>query len=169
MPYWICEYLLFALFFAIFALAGGWLLVPFKKNRPYIFLATPMAGWIALSALTILIYCACVPFQIAAVLAWIALSLLTLASVIPLLKKSWPKQLSFCLPFLFALSLGGFYIENYASLKNSSPSILLMDGSDQLGYTYPSTWLIHHPLNAIPQLSPDNPYESWPNLELIAL
>lgn len=55
-----------------------------------------------------------------------------------------------------------FLATNAATVMGGAPAVLVMDGSDQLGYAQVADWLLRHGASQPPVLDPNQPYQSWP-------
>ena len=160
---------------AALGLAGGWVLWPFRdSNRPYLWLAAPLAGLPALGlALLGLYYGLGLGLVPSLILGWHGLSATTGACLLRALFEAKAsrragsggllrgdggdkprRSLSLtALAVLAAGSLGATYYCNHASLRAGEPTLSCYEGSDQFGYSMIGDWLRHHSGRQRPQPS----------------
>ncbi|HZY91047.1 MAG TPA: hypothetical protein VFE78_39860, partial [Gemmataceae bacterium] len=152
---------------AALGLAGGWALWPFRgPDRPYLWLAAPLAGLAALGgALLALYYGLRLPFAAALPLGWLGLSGVTLTC---LLRGGLPRPgVRQGLVALAALGLGsawGAYVCNRTAIEAGEPTLAVADGSDMFGYAMCADWLRAHPAAQPPR--PDHLFEVLPYANL---
>ena len=141
------------------SLAGGFILAPFRDRPPYLWLAAPLAGIAILSLGLTLGYTIDLPLVWSLPLNFLILSGLTLWS---LFRR--PKPADILLPGFLLLLVSGLCTATLqeTTLRSKSPGVLLMDGSDALGYAHVSDWLRTHKSSQRPVIDPRFPYQSWP-------
>jgi hypothetical protein len=147
----------------VLALAGAFVLAPFREGRRFVLLLAPMCGLLVLPIVTILAYTfGWTSFPAAAIGAMLIMSALSIATSI-----RWrPSREDTCWSLLLVTVLSALAaaLSSASSIRNGSPSLLFIDGSDHAGYAHGSDWLLSHGVHERPILSPDVPYASWPHL-----
>jgi hypothetical protein len=148
---------------AALGLAGGWTLWPFRgPQRPYLWLAAPLAGLPALGgALLALYYGLRLPFAAALPVGWLGLSAATLACL--LRGGAWWPGARHGLVGLAALAAGsawGTYACNWTAMQAGEPTLAITDGSDMFGYAICADWLRGHSAAQPPR--PDRVFEVMP-------
>jgi hypothetical protein len=139
---------------AALGLAGGWVLWPYRAaNRPYLWLAAPLAGLGALGgALLALYYGAGLRLVPALVLGWSGLCAATLTCLVrgAVTRPAGPERRAGAARFVQAAvlaaagSLWGAWACNHDSIKAGEPTLSVCDGSDQFGYSMIGDWLRAH-------------------------
>lgn len=148
-------------------LCGGWALWPFRRaDRPYLWLAAPLAGVLALGgALALLYFFVGLPFRGC---LWLGLALNIAATVLVLVRgrpefpRLWPRSVG------LAVALGAAYWGtvscNKTAIDAREPTIAAMDGSDMFGYAITADWVRAHPAADRPRT--DRPFEVMPYVNL---
>jgi hypothetical protein len=143
--------------------AGGFLVLPFRKSRKYVALASPLAGLFVLALGTgacysvlgkSLVFCASL-----CELACIGASLVAFLIVRPTFR--WRGCILPAAATLVVVSLITFSTDT-ATICLDQPAVQYMDGTDHLGYGQMADWLSVHTVAQLPQMSPDAPYEAFP-------
>jgi|GEM_PF-2012057 hypothetical protein len=148
----------------LYSLVGGWILIPFYKSLRYPAFIAPLTG-ILVSVITINGLYTLLQFSMhsAVLITFLVYTLLTLLTCVYFRSQINFKQVALMIAITAIIALLFSYLCNYATIVNHSPSLLFMDGTDQSGYIQMATWLIKHPANTLPVLSPSVPYQSWLN------
>jgi hypothetical protein len=142
---------------------GGWVLQPFRRpDRPYLWLAAPLAGVPILAlALTLLFHV----FRLSVPLA-LSLALLLTATPSGIYFVRWLRR-SPGLPgwkaavlTLGAASVWATFACNRTALIAGEPTISLCEGSDQWGYSSTANWMLRHQ-GELPVYQPDHPSEAF--------
>lgn len=141
------------------ALAGGFILAPFGRRLPYLWLSAPLAGIGMMSVgLT-------AGFMIDLPLVWnLALNVLILSSLTLWTLFRLPQPTNILLPSLLILLFSGLCTVTIqdTTLRSRGPGVLLKDGTDSLGYAHVADWLRTHRWSEPPVADPSVPYQSWP-------
>lgn len=141
-------------------LCGGWAVWPFRRaERPFLWLAAPLAGVLALGgALAVLYFFAGLPFRWC---LWAGLVLNAGATVACLVRErpQWPRLADRVLAAVVVLGAAywGTVGCNKASIDAREPTLAAMDGSDMFGYAITADWLRAHPAARPPRH--DVPFE----------
>jgi hypothetical protein len=150
---------------AILAVVGWPLTIPFQSDRRFAILLAPMFGLIALPMVVTAIY---VFAQISLWSSAIAgVSLLGVASIATAFR--WQPSRGdggSILVLTVIISAVATGLASAAAIQSGVPGITFLDGSDHAGYGHAADWLIKHGIARRPIVSPDVPYESWPQLIL---
>jgi hypothetical protein len=153
---------------AVLALAGGWALWPFRRaDRPYLWLAAPLAGLLILACGLVLGYVAC-RLTVSVSLA-LALGLLCPPTVWRLLRRerplALPPGLGTALLVLAAVAVWATAICNHTAIRQRGPTICQRYGTDAIGYSQVGDWILRHP-HSKPLYSPVVPGQAYVFLEL---
>jgi hypothetical protein len=139
----------------VLGLAGGWVLWPFRDGRPYLWLASPLAGLAVVGiALTILNYCFAVPVGWSLAVTVPALGLITLGLLARAGRRSLVPSLAGGVVLLTATAWGTL-VANFTAIEAKEPTIACTGGTDQWGYAAGADWLLRHP-GEVPVLTPDH-------------
>lgn len=153
-------------FLITFGLIGGFTLIPFRHSTPYIFLAAPLTG-LCVMALGLSMLCGMMVLNFK--VATLIVAALGISTTIGCLIINRPKlnQLSILQTLaIIACIVFITYLTNFVSIKFGQHGFLFMDGSDQTGYTQLADWLLTNSAK-FPTLSPQLPYQSWPNFAFV--
>jgi hypothetical protein len=149
----------------LLAASGAWTLWAFRdRDRPYLWLASPLAGIATLSLSLSLLYAVCrltvpVSFLIALLLnGAVTLAVCRRGAGEPLPRRRRDGILG--LAALLAVAAGSVWVVQGTALRQGEPTILLAAGSDMYGYSHMADWMLRHP-HEMPVASPDRPYESF--------
>ncbi|HLB34835.1 MAG: hypothetical protein A3F67_03305 [Verrucomicrobia bacterium RIFCSPHIGHO2_12_FULL_41_10] len=156
------EYLLTFLAIILFGFCGYGTLTFFLENQELTFtqiiLISPFNGIIMSVLGIILLYTCGISFTLA---IGITVLLLTAISIYYLTKNYRSIKFLIVLPFFiiaFLISL----LCNSNALKESSPSIQMIDGSDAMGYSMSADWIRMNTIKRLPGLNASDPYEVLP-------
>ncbi len=139
---------------AALALAGGWALVPFRRDeRPHLWLAAPLAGLFTLGgSVAVLYFFARLPFDWC---LWLALALNAAGTVACLIRVRpslpTPQHRAVAAVVALAGAYWGTVSCNKSSIDAREPTLASMDGSDMFGYAITADWLRSHPAARPPQ------------------
>jgi hypothetical protein len=143
--------------------AGGWVLWEFRSpQRPYLWLAAPLAGVAALAGALVALYFGCrLPFGQALLVSWLGLASATLVC---LLRGVWRlpslKEALIPLAAVACASAWATYACNWTSMREREPTLAMMHGSDIFGYAMAADWVAGHPATQPPQ--PSRVFEMLP-------
>jgi hypothetical protein len=144
-------------------LAGGWALVPFRReDRPYLWLAAPLAGVSTLSvSLTFLFFGCGLSLPTCVEVAWPLLAAATFLSCL----RRMALSLSMLPVALLGLVVVGWCVlaSNWTAIRQREPTVCMQYGSDMIGYSQYASWLLQHP-DEMPPWSPNCPAQAWPNM-----
>jgi hypothetical protein len=149
----------------VLALAGGWVLWPFRNTeRRYLYLAAPSAG-IAVVALTLTILC--ITFHLSVPVAvMVSLPLLCAPTLVCLLRwrRQGGKLERWLLPLVLVVGISGWgtYCCNRTAILAGEPTISMMNGTDAFGYAQIADHYLCHP-GILPVWSPTRPHEAYPH------
>ena len=152
---------------AALGLAGGWVLWSFRgPQRPYLWLAAPLAGIAALAGALVALYFGCrLPFGPALAVSWLGLAGATVGC---LLRSGWRrpalKEALFPLAAVACASAWGTYACNWTAIREGEPTLAMMHGSDIFGYAMAADWLRAHPASEAPE--PNRVFEMLPYILL---
>jgi hypothetical protein len=154
---------LFVAAIAALAAVGIGFLVLVRIPTEHALLAAPAIGACLLPPAVIILYSSFKqPLDHAILEAWLVLALLSLAAVVIVRPKLAWRHISVQVVSAGLIAVFIFWSVNHATLWSGGPAVLLMDGSDQLGYSHFADWLrLGHVTDVSPRLSPDAPYDSW--------
>ena len=128
--------------------AGGWALWPFRRaDRPYLWLAAPLAGLLTLGGtLGVLYFFAGLPFRWCFGVGLAFNSIATVACLVrgrpelpPLGRRVLATVVVTCAAYWGTVSC------NKTSIDAREPTIAAMDGSDMFGYAITADWIRAHP------------------------
>lgn len=155
------EWTLQLIFLLGLGLSGGFMLAPFNRGLPYLWLAAPLAGIGTLSLGLTLGHLLDLPLHWNLPLNLFIFSGLTLCR---LPRRVRPARVFF--PSLLVLLLSGLctLTVQEPTLRSRGPAVLLKDGTDSLGYAHVADWLRTHRRSEPPIADPSVPYQSWPSL-----
>jgi len=142
-------------------LAGGWALIPFRRQeRPYLWLAAPLAGLFTFGASLAICY-----FVMRMPLQWsIGIGLfINIAATTFNLRRLTDWQLTRArFGAALLVTIGSAYwanqVCNKTAILHREPTIAVMDGSDMFGYAVSGDWLRNHPASERPRV--DRPFET---------
>lgn len=159
----ISEFARFLAALAVLGVAGAWFCLLFQSRNPRLLFAAPLVGLAVLPMPVMFLYSFFQQsFGASIVIGW---GLLATASLGVLVVTRPPIDWAACRPtalVAFGLAVLIFAAVNAATLSGHGVAVLIMDGSDQLGYSHVGDWFLNHPVDVGPQLSADRPYDSWP-------
>jgi hypothetical protein len=149
----------------LLAMSGAWTLWAFReRERPFLWLATPLAGIATLSLSLSFLYVLCrLTVPVAFVVSLLVNGSASLAIVWRRGREILPRRrrdLVFGLAALFVVTAGAVRVVQGTALRQREPTILLAAGSDMYGYSHMGDWMLRHP-HETPVASPDRPYESF--------
>jgi hypothetical protein len=150
------------------ALAGGWALYPFRgEDRPYLWLASPLAGLAALALpFTVLVFLFKASLPLALLLCFAGQAALTITIII---RPGLPTFKRLVMPVLILAAVSGWaaYAANHTAIRAGEPTICLFEGSDALNYSCIGGWLLQRP-GQHASYGPDKPFEThiYLNLEV---
>jgi hypothetical protein len=140
--------------------AGGWALWPFRRaDRPFLWLAAPLAGLLVLGGtVTALYFLVGLPFGSC---LWLGLALNALATVAVLVRgrPALPSLGTRTIAVVVAIAAAywGTVSCNKTAIDAREPTLAAMDGSDMFGYAITADWLRAHTAAQPPR--PDEPFE----------
>jgi hypothetical protein len=150
---------------ALLALLGWPLTIPFQGERRFALLLAPMFGLITLPMVVALFYAFAGTTLLRAAIA--AVALMAVASLAVLLRRRPARTDGLSnLLLVIVVSAIATALATAAAIQSGTQSITFLDGSDHAGYGHTADWLIKHGVLRRPVVSPDVPYESWPQLTL---
>jgi hypothetical protein len=149
---------------AALGLLGGWALAPFRRaDRPFLWLAAPLAGLAVLALALCPLYFACrlpLPWCLA-----VAGPPLAAATIILLARRwraggrveGWPWAAAAVLAVSAVFTLGS----NATAVRRGEPTVCMREGTDAVGYSLFADWFLQHP-GEKPPYGPE-----WPNQAFI--
>ncbi|HLX61436.1 MAG TPA: hypothetical protein VKX17_09160 [Planctomycetota bacterium] len=146
------------------ALAGWFLLQPFRVGRSFIGLAAPGAGICALSLCMAIGYFADFSLKKNIALSFGGCAAFSLwfivRDAISGKRAAWRTWLAPALAVLIVSAVSVLVMEE-ATLRAQGPALQFMNGTDALGYAHVSDWLQAHRSSQPPALDAKRPFESW--------
>jgi hypothetical protein len=146
---------------AALGLVGGWALWPFRRDdRPFLWLAAPLAGLAVLALALCPLYFACrlpLPWCLA-----VAGPSLAAATCFLLLRrgragvKGWPWAAAAALAVSAMFTLGS----NATAVRLGEPTVCLREGTDTIGYSLFADWFLQHP-GEKPGYGPELPNQAF--------
>lgn len=144
-------------------LAGGWALWPLRRgDRPYLWLAAPLAGVAVLALALCLLHFGCrlaLPWCLAVagpLLAAPTLALLVRAGRAGCRVRGWPWAAAAVLGVSALFTLAS----NVTAIRRCEATVCLRDGTDAVGYALFADWFLRHP-GERPAYSPDLPNQAF--------
>lgn len=148
----------------VLAAVGGWSVWVFRsKDRPYLWLAAPLAGLGVLSLSLTALFHGCrlsLPWAFAVALA-VNVPITLTAVWRGGMPRRRPRDWVLGLVVLVGVLAGGVRLVQDSAIRQHEPTLVVVGGSDQFGYSHVGDWLLHHP-HQIPKGSPEQPYQCWP-------
>ncbi len=148
---------------AALGLVGGWALWPFRRDdRPYLWLAAPLAGLAVLALALCLLHFGCrLPLTLCFALAGPLLAAPTVALLLRSWRagarvKAWPWAVCAVLSASALFTLAS----NSTAIRLREPTVCLRDGTDAVGYSLFADWFLHHTCEK-PALTPDKPNQAF--------
>jgi hypothetical protein len=151
----------------VLGLAGGWALWPFRRaDRPFLWLAAPLAGVLALGGtLAVLYFVVGLPFGWC---LWSGLALNALATLVVLGRGRAalpaPGNRAVAVVVAVAAAYWGTVSCNKTAIDAREPTLAATDGSDMFGYAITANWLRTHPAACPPRA--DRPFEVMAHVNL---
>jgi hypothetical protein len=135
-------------------LVGGWVLCVFRRpDRPYLWLAAPLAGIATLGGTMMGLYFGCgmrlAPALLLGSALWSAATLFCLRRAQIALPD--PRSLRIGLVGAVLLCAWGTISSNIHSIRAGEPNIAVIRGSDMFGYSMCAHWLTDHPASEPPR------------------
>ncbi len=160
--YFLMLYVQVLLLLLILGLNGFFLVSPFCSKKNLVIFSSPIAGMMGLGLGCAVFYGAIgFSFKLALGLS-LAIGIYLSFSAVKIYPLERPLYFNFAMRCLLLLVAGVVYITNYHSVHYLQPTLVYMDGSDQLGYANVAYWILHHSIHEPPLLSPQHIYQSWP-------
>ena len=152
----------------LLALAGAWSLWAFRdRNRPFLLLASPLAGIATLSLTLSVLYVICrLTVPVSFLIALLVNGAATLAVCGRGVREMLPRRRRDAilgLTTLLGVAAGSVWGVQGTALRQREPTILLAAGSDMFGYSHMRDWMLRHP-HEMPVASPERPYQSFPEI-----
>lgn len=147
----------------VLAIAGGFILLPFRRTLPYLLLAAPLAGLICVALLTSLFY-GFVGLSVRAS-GGIALAICaatTLAGIVILRPRGNRRNALSMLAGVLIVVPAATYGAEATTIRLGQPAVLYTDGTDHLGYAQMGDWLTRHTVVEPPVFTPATPYQAFP-------
>ncbi len=146
-----------------FALCGFVVIAPWLHERRFLFMLSGLVGLLLTSTVSLGFYVLLgMPMAVAIVASAILCALASCAAMWRL-RPSLPGN-DLIVGLLALLLVSAFVTTTccFATISNGGPSVVCLDGSDQLGYAHIADWLLKHRVVDAPRNDPSFPYESWP-------
>jgi hypothetical protein len=148
---------------AALGLMGGWVLWPLRRDdRPYLWLAAPLAGVAMLAGALCLLHFACrltLPVCLA-----VAGPLLAAPTLLLLAHQAWAGARVKHWPLIGAvlLAVSAYFTlgSNSTAIRRGEPTVCMREGTDAVGYSLFADWFLRHP-GERPAYSPDRPSEAF--------
>ncbi len=144
-------------------LIGGWALWPFRRgDRPYLWLAAPLAGLAVLALALCLLHFGCrLPLTLCFVVAGPLLAAPTAALLVRSWRagarvQGWPWAAGAALAVSALFTTGS----NWTAIERREPTVCLRDGTDAVGYSLFADWFLHHVCEK-PAFTPEKPNQAF--------
>lgn len=153
----------------VLGLCGGWSLWLFRRaERPYLWLAAPLAGLLTLGgSLEVLYFFVGLPFRWC---LWIGMALNAIATVACLVRgrPSLPpwSQRAVAATVVLGAAYWGTTSCNKTAIEAREPTIAALDGSDMFGYSIVADWIRAHPASQPPRADVPLEVMAYANLNL---
>lgn len=147
----------------VLAIAGGFVLLPFRKTLSFVLLAAPLAGLICVVLGTSLLY-SFVGLSVRAS-GGIALSVcatMTLAGILIVRPRGNRRRLLWMLSAALIVVAAVTFGAEATAIRLGQPALLYTDGTDHLGYAQMGDWLTAHTVEEPPVFTPASPYQAFP-------
>jgi hypothetical protein len=148
-----------------FGLAGGFGIIPFRKDIPFILLLAPLSGLLltTLGALAFYVILK-LSMRTAGLFSWSCCCCLTFASIYAVRTGIAWKKSSLSLVVVACVTILQTTILSTVSIESGGCVLVNVDGTDQFGYTHLADWLRTRRLPRTPldQLDREEPYQSFP-------
>jgi hypothetical protein len=145
------------------SLAGGFVVLPFRKTLRFAGLAAPLAGLLVVVLGIASLYS--ISGRDFAVCAMVSASLCVAATVSGLiLARPRFRWRDWLWPVLAGLAVvpAVTFATDATTIRLGRPGFLYMDGTDHLGYAHMADWLSAHPVALPPRSTEELPYEAFP-------
>ena len=145
-------------------IAGGFTVMPFRRQLPFAILVAPLAGLMVVTLGALAMYVALkLPMRTAGIVAWGTCAVVTgmtwLAEGKPLALR-FPYFLGVLATVTAAVATA---ITTTTSIQLGDWGFLYFDGTDQLGYAHMADWFNTHLITELPVADPAYPYQSYIN------
>jgi hypothetical protein len=147
----------------VLAIAGGFILLPFRRTLPFVLLAAPLAGLICVVLGTALLYGFMgLSVRASGGIALAVCATMTLAGIVILRPRVNRRQLLWMLAAALIVMSAVTFGAEATTIRLGQPAVLYMDGTDHLGYAQLGDWLTAHTVDKPPVFTPANPYQAFP-------
>jgi hypothetical protein len=150
----LCRQTLLALM--ALGLAGGWALRPFERDdRPYLWLAAPLAGLFTLGGSMVVLYYGFRVLTFGTCLGW-GSGLNAAATIIGLVRRPpgrppWRRWVAGAAATL-AAAVFATVVSNQTAITSREPTLTELEGTDMFGYAIGADWLRAHTASEPPRL-----------------
>lgn len=156
------DYLFVVAMLAGLGLAGGFVLLPFRRALRFGLLVAPLAGILCVT-LGVATFYTMGGWSLSRSIAvsWCACSLSTcvgLAVCRPRFRLAEVLSMLIAAAIITAIAVR---TNDAASIRYNTTALLYCDATDQLGYAQAADWLMAHPVKLEPEASPQSPCNAW--------
>jgi hypothetical protein len=147
----------------VLAIAGGFILLPFRKTLPFVLLATPLAGLICVVLGTSVLYSFLgLSVRASGGIALAVCATMTLIGIAILRPRGNRRQLLWMLAAAVIVVPAVTFGAEATTIRVGQPALLYTDGTDHLGYAQMGDWLTAHTVDEPPAFTPASPYQAFP-------
>lgn len=145
------------------AVAGGFVLLPFRRPLPFALLAAPFAGLLCVVLGTSALYSAAgLSVRASGGIALATCTMLTFAGIAFLRPRGNRWDLLSMLAAALVVAPAVMFATEATTIRLRQPALLYMDGTDHLGYAQLGDWLRAHTVDEPPAFIPAQPYQAFP-------
>jgi hypothetical protein len=156
------DYLFVLAMLAGLGIAGGFVLLPFRRGLRFGLLSAPLAGLLCVTLGVATLYTiGGWPLKMSIVVSWSACTVTTgigLAISRPRIRASEVLGMFIAMALIAAIAVR---ITDAASIRYHTTALLYCDATDQLGYAQAADWLMAHPVKVEAEASPQSPCNAW--------
>lgn len=156
------EWLFIVAVTMLFAVIGGFAIIPFRRAFRYAILLAPMFGLLVgtLGALAFYVFFKA-PFQLAFLISAAGCIMMTIFSTWHAGLKVAPRNLGIPFGLLLVFAAVTTLTLTATTLQFGSPSILYTDGTDHVAYTHTARWMLENRITQFIRIDQDDPFQTW--------
>lgn len=145
-----------------FAVAGGFVLLPFRRSVRFALLAAPFAGLLSVTLGIAAFYgVGGLPVARAMVVSFSTCIATALVSLVVCRPKIEPKDLLGMIACIAIVAAIATRSTDAATIRLHEPAILYCDGTDHIGYAQVADWLNANTVSVPPTATPEAPRDAW--------
>src|SRR5215469_10936761 len=156
------DYLFVVAMLAGLALAGGFVLLPFRRALRFGLLGAPLAGILCMT-LGVATFYTMGGWSLGRSIAvsWLACSLTTCVGLAVCRPRFRVAEVLGMLIAAAVVTAIAVRTNDAASIRYNTTALLYCDATDQLGYAQAADWLMANPVKDEPEASPQSPCNAW--------